>query len=220
MTFRRPAGYSRTALARALADRFDSPFLRHYARAKIASDPLYEAVAGWLAGDLPVLDVGCGAGLMAMFLRQAGFVAPITGIDHDARKIAAARRAAAHVEPPIHFVCADARGLPAHSGSVLLLDVLHYMTSVEVASVLTQTASRIAAGGAAIVREGIDDGSWRYRATLAGEVLARAVRWTRAERLRFPAAEEIRAPFDGFEISVEAAYGGTPFNNHLFVFRK
>ena len=34
-----------------------------------------------------VIDIGCGVGILALYLRQRGFRAPIVGIDHDARKI-------------------------------------------------------------------------------------------------------------------------------------
>ena len=69
-----------------IASRYPRGFLRTYVRAKLASDPVYAAVFEQLRGsDLPVIDVGCGVGILAMYLRQRGFTAPIVGIDHDAR---------------------------------------------------------------------------------------------------------------------------------------
>ena len=71
-----------------------------------------------------------------------------------------------------------------------------------------------------IIRDGIRDGSWRYRVTYAQEMFSRVVRWLRAERLHFPARDDVIRPFAGFDVEVMPLYGRTPFNNYLFVFRR
>lgn len=210
---------SNRKIAHAIAARFESPFLRHYARSKILRDPLYAAVASRLPA-LPVLDIGCGAGLMALYLRHVGIEAPLLGIDHDVRKIAAAKKASHGVVPSIEFRTGDARELPPHSGSVLLLDTLHYLKPPEARALLAEVAQRTAPGGVAVIRDGIRDGSWRYRVTAAAEVVARTIGWLKADGLHFPAAGDITGAFAGFDVAVEPSYGGTPFNNYLFVFRR
>lgn len=202
----------------AIAPRYDTRFLRWYARSKLATDPLYDAVAQRLRGHPhPVIDVGCGIGLMAFHLRSQGFAQPITGIDHDAAKIAEASRAAYE---GIRFTTGDARDpIPAGS-SVLLLDVLHYFAAEEQARILENAARAVPPGGVAIIRDAVRDGSWRYRATYAAELFARGIRWIRAERLHFPTRERIAGAFEGFEAQVTPLWGATPFNNYLFVFTR
>jgi len=206
-----PAASSATADVAAL---FDSRFLRNYARSKLARDPVYAAVASRLP-ELPLLDLGCGVGLLALSLRQRGFRAPVTGIDHDPRKIEAASKArgadtlvrVGDVRDPIDF-----------QGSVALLDVLHYFSDDDQQRILRNAASCVAPGGVAIIRDAVRDGSWRYRATYIEETFARSIGWLRGERLNFPTRESIVAAFDGFAAEIVPMWGRSPFNNYLFVF--
>jgi 2-polyprenyl-3-methyl-5-hydroxy-6-metoxy-1,4-benzoquinol methylase len=78
-----------------VASLFDTRFLQYYTRGKLSRDPVYDAVIARLRGStLPLLDVGCGAGIFAFYLRECGLEMPLTGIDHDAKKIAVANTVA------------------------------------------------------------------------------------------------------------------------------
>ena len=194
--------------------RYETAFLRGYARSKLATDPLYAAVADRLRGTSgAIADIGCGIGLMAAYLREEGFAQPILGVDHDAAKIEQARRAV----PSATFEVGDARDpIPASVTCVLLLDVLHYFGEAEQSAILAQAAR----AELVIIRDGLHDGSWRYRATKLAEMFARGIRWTKGERLNFPTRERITGAFGGFTAAVTPMWGATPFNNYLFVFRK
>jgi len=152
-------------VTRDVAALFDSRFLRGYARSKLARDPVYAAVASRLP-ELPLLDLGCGVGLLAFSLRQRGFRSPILGVDYDARKIDAARRAG---DGSVEFRRADVRDPIDVRGNVALLDVLHYFTDEDQQQILRNVAACVAPGGVAIIRDAIRDGSWRYRATYVEE---------------------------------------------------
>jgi len=192
---------------------YETRFLRNYARSKLATDPLYAAVAQRLRDTTgTVADIGCGIGLMAAYLRDDGFAQPIIGVDHDEAKIAQARRAV----PSAAFVVGDARDAIPNVSSVLLLDVLHYFDDDEQSRILANAAR----ADLVIIRDALHDGTWRYRMTKVAEMFARAIRWTKAERLNFPTRERIVSAFDGFRIEVTPMWGATPFNNYLFVFRK
>jgi trans-aconitate methyltransferase len=201
-----------------IAARFESTFLRTYASSKLATDPVYEAVAQRLRGHVhPIIDVGCGIGLMSFHLRERGFTQPITGIDHDAAKIASANRLSSD---GLRFTTGDARDALPHGASVLLIDVLHYFNADEQARILANAVSAVPSGGVVIIRETIADHSWRFRMTYAAEVFARGIRWIRAERLHFATRDQITSAFAGFGAEVTPLWGRTPFNNYLFVFTK
>lgn len=202
----------------ALVSRYPTPFLRSYVRAKIATDPAYEAVFESLRGSSqPLLDIGCGVGVLALYLRERGFTPAILGIDHDRRKIEIARRAAAGDET-LSFQVGDARLPIEFRGNIVLLDVLHYFTDEDQATILRNVA---AAGFTVLVRDGLRDGSLRYRLTYAQESLARIGGWLKAERLNFPTHQMIERSFNGgFGRDVKPMFGRMPFNNYLFVFRR
>jgi trans-aconitate methyltransferase len=200
-----------------IAAKYPTRFLRSYVRSKLARDPMYEAVLAHLRGSgEPLLDVGCGVGVLEAFLRARGVGVPIVGIDSDAAKIAVARQ----VVPDASFHEGDALSLPPFHGTVVILDVLHYLTSAGQQQLLLQALDHTS--GLVIVREAVRDRSMRYRMTVAQETFARAVRWLRVPRLNFPTVEQIVAPFHarGFEVSVRPMWGTTPLNNYLFVFSR
>jgi 2-polyprenyl-3-methyl-5-hydroxy-6-metoxy-1,4-benzoquinol methylase len=205
-----------------IASRFQSGFLHYYTRSKLSADPLYAAVAERLQGHgAPLVDIGCGIGLMEMYLRECGYTGPITGVDHDSRKIAEAQRMAASYEG-LEFATGDAQDAIRRGSSLLLLDVLHYLRTEEQQHLLASAADAVPPGGVVVVRDAIRDGTWRYRITNVQEILARCSRWLRADRLNFPTRELIVAPFAGrdFDVEVMPLWGRTPFNNYLFVFRR
>jgi SAM-dependent methyltransferase len=200
-------------VASRIAARYPSAFLRAYVRAKVRIDPVYAAVFDRIGDSTdPLLDVGCGAGILAAYLRTRGFAAPIHGIDHDERKVSVA----SSVVHDATFEVADARCPIAHHGTVVLLDLLHYFRSGDQETILASAAN----AKTVIIRDAVRDGSWRYRLTYAQETFSRAVRWLRAERLHFQTRDEIVRPFASFEAEVVPLYGRTPFNNYLFVFRR
>jgi SAM-dependent methyltransferase len=202
----------------AIASRYPTQFLRSYARVKIATDPAYSAVFELIRNTSdPLLDIGCGVGLMAFYLRERGMRTPIVGIDHDRRKIEIARRVA-DGDQSLSFDVGDARRPVQFRGNVVLLDVLHYFSDSDQSVVLRNAA---AAGGMIIIRDGIRDGSLRYRLTYVQETLARVGGWLKAERLNFPTRKSIESSLDGkFGEEVMPMFGRTPFNNYLFVFRR
>jgi len=188
--------------------------LRSYVRWKVKTDPVYGAVFERLRGTSdPIVDVGCGAGVLAAYLRARGFEAPVTGVDHDARKIAIARGLGLR---DATFDIGDAGAIDL-SGTIVMLDLLHYFDAAAQASLLRRAA---AASNLVIIRDAVRDGSWRYRATYAQEAFARAIRWLKAERLNFPSRETIVDAFAGFDAEIVPLWGRTPFNNYLFVFRR
>ena len=189
-----------------------------YARSKLRSDPLYPGVIEALRGsDAPLLDLGCGIGLLAHALRAAELDLPYRGIDNDAAKIAEARRAAGNAAlAGVDFVFADlGAGLPLHRGSVAILDVLQFVPPAVQDAILDAAIAMLTPGARLVIRTGLDDGSQRARTTRSIDTLSRTVRWMNAGPKCYPDADALQARFAaaGLQAQFTPLYGNTPFNN-------
>ena len=190
----------------------------YYARSKLRSDPLYPGVVDALRGsDAPLLDLGCGIGLLAHALRAAGLALPYHGVDNDAAKIAQARRAAGNAAlPGVDFAVHDlAGGLPAHRGSVALLDVLQFVPLQAQDAILDAAIAMLVPGARLVIRTCLDDGSRRARTTRSIDTLSRVLRWMNAGPEHYPEVDAMQAKFAaaGLQAEFTPLYGNTPFNN-------
>jgi 2-polyprenyl-3-methyl-5-hydroxy-6-metoxy-1,4-benzoquinol methylase len=210
---------SRAALKR-IAARCAARWDKFYVPSKLATDPVYGAVASELQGSsLPVLDIGCGIGLLTHYLRECGHGVPMTGFDYDGRKIASARAMSAGMSD-VNFSVGDARcDLPVHQGHVVILDILQFFAPEEQETLLRETAARVARDGKLIIRSALRDESWRYRATVFGDWLAKATHWMKSGPVAYPTAEQFQRVLGeaGLRVTIAPLWGGTPFNSHLIV---
>lgn len=193
-----------------------------YTRSKLASDPVYQAVVREIGqSDLPVLDIGCGIGLLAHYLRTCGYTAPITGFDYDQRKITSAEEMVAKSgHQGLAFSAGDARtGLPDFSGQVVILDILQFFTLDEQNALLTAAAARVAPGGKLVIRTCLRDSSGRYKITVIGDYIAKFTFWMKDAPTAYPDAQQFNEVLSaaGLQVKISPLWGGTPFNNHLIV---
>ena len=207
-----------------VASRFPKPWLRHYVGSKLRSDPVFADAFDALDGSgFPILDVGCGVGLLAFYLRERGVLAHVSGCDIDRRKIAEAKRVSGGTYDATEFFEHDLRNpLPPFSGNVVLFDVLHYLAPARQGTLLGELAACVAPGGMLLIRDCSRDDSARFWMTYLGEKFAQTISWNVGVPLHFPTREAINAAFADSEFSREEqpAWGGTPFNNRLFTFRR
>ena len=203
------------------------PSRRHYYYAlfKLATDPLYDAVASALAGtDAPLLDLGCGVGLLAHVRNAAGLAMSYVGVDNDARKIALATAAAERAElAHTRFATADlALGLPAHQGSVAILDLLQYLPPARVPALIAEAGACVTANGRLIIRSGLQAAGWRTGVTRTADRFARAVRWMNTAPRAYPTHESLLAQLAAQGLMAESRplWGNTPFNNWLVLARR
>lgn len=194
----------------------------YYARAKLRSDPLYPGACAALRGTrAPLLDLGCGLGLLAHALAQDGIALRYFGVDNDARKIVAARRAAARSGlVDAGFETLDlSQALPPHRGSVAILDVLQFFVPSRQLEVVDAMIGMLEPGARLVIRTGLDDGSRSARITRAADHLARLLGWMNAAPVHYPEADLLRARFDaaGLRSAFSPLAGDTPFNNWLIV---
>lgn len=203
---------------------FSSRWLRGYVGGKLRGDVVFRAAYDLLcASEQPILDLGCGIGLLAFYLRERGVAVPIVGVDIDGRKVRQARIAAGPKYRGLEFTEGDvAGGLPAFNGTVTMLDLLHYLPPAQQARLLAELSSRIAPASLLLLRDSPRESSARFWATYAGELFAQAVAWNWKTKLHFASADFINAAFAPAEFTRESrpASEGMPFNNRLFIFRR
>ncbi len=221
-----PARDART-IARAFAPRhpWGNRWDYCYVLSKLRSDPLYPGVLDALRGsDAPLLDMGCGLGLLAHALRHDGQALPYRGVDNDAAKI----RRAAGVARRTGLAASDfevmdlATTLPAHRGSVAILDVLQYLPAEAQSALLRRAAAMLDGDGRLVLRMALADDSRRGRISRIGDRAANWIGWMQFRPRHYPDAATLRALLEqaGLQVSLAPLYGNTPFNNWLLVARR
>lgn len=193
-----------------------------YSLAKLAMDPLYEGVQTAFAGDRsPLLDVGCGIGLLLHCLRAHGHELQYTGVDSDAVKIDIARQAAQRggLQAASFGVCDLTRDFPEHAGSIALLDVLQYLEPAAQEKLIANAARCVTAGGRLVIRGGLDDGSWRATLTRVTDRFGHASGWMSTSFKAQPTQRDLSATFarHGLQAEFRPLWGRTPFNNWLII---
>ncbi len=197
----------------------------YYSLSKLAMDPLYEAVPGAFDEEAePLLDLGCGIGLLLHCLRAGGRKAPYVGVDTDAVKIAAAKAALSRGghDNAAFQVCDLNIQFPQHRGSVALLDVLQYLPQQAQGTLLSQAAQCISKRGRLVIRTGLADRSWRSAMTRATDRFGHLVGWMKTSFKAQPSAQDLRAVLHrhGLQAEFKPLWGRTPFNNWLVIARR
>lgn len=155
----------------------------------------------WLPAErtLPILDVGCGAGLFVDFLRGAGY-ADVTGIDWSAGEVARASEAGIH-----GVALADATEFLSDTkdryGLIAALNVLEHLRKEEILALLRLLHQALVPGGRviAVTPNGLSpfSGATRY--------------WDFSHELAFtPASWRQLAATAGFRPPVFEEYGPLP----------
>jgi len=184
-----------------VATQFSQPWLRRYVRGKLRHDRIYPTAYELLRSSKnPILDIGCGVGLLAFYLRERSCRQPVLGLDLDARKIRYGTTVAAgrydDVELRVHDV---QETIPDFSGNVALLDVLHYLPHAEQTALLSHLAGCVAPGGMLIIRDCPSDARPRFWMTWLAEKFAQAVSWNLNTSLHFPSRSSINGVFGSGE---------------------
>jgi SAM-dependent methyltransferase len=204
---------------------FGNRYDYYYTRTKLRTDPLYPGVLAALRGTrAPVLDLGCGLGLLAHALRADGQDLPYFGVDNDSAKIARAQRVSADLDlRGVRFERMDlARERPAHRGSVAILDVLQYLDPDAQSALLRGAAAMVDEHALFVIRSGVADDSGRARTTRVADRLANVVGWMQFRPRAYPTLAGLRATLEaaGLRVDARPLYGDTPFNNWLIVARR
>lgn len=222
---RGPSGSGDAETCARIAARFDGRWQQGYVRGKLRHDPAFAAVSASLhdaAAALPVLDLGCGMGLLGQWLREHGHRGDYLGVDHDPRKVSAGRAAARGLEPPLELRVGDLTELLPWRGHVVLLDVLHYLDCDDQRTLLAAAADRLAGEGLLLIRSVLRDASWRYRVTQIEERLLVLAGWMRTPARHVPTQAELENVLAdaGLSLATRPLWGHTPFNSWLLIARR
>ena len=215
------------AAAFAPARLFGSRWDYFYSRSKLASDPLYPGVCEALRDSTaPLLDIGCGLGLLAHALRADGIGLHYRGIDNDAGKIERARAAARRqglsdvgferIDLAAPGFSLDALG---HCGSVAILDVLQFIPPDAQDRTVDAAIGMLAPGARLVIRTGLAGHDARARITRAVDWLSRVLRWMNTGPKAYPERAALASLLAdrGLRSTFTPRWGGTPFNNWLLV---
>ena len=207
-----------------IANLYDNFLQRSYVRGKLACDPVYAATVALVAGtNLPLLDIGCGIGLLGHCLYAQGHTQRYLGLDHDPRKITAGRAALQRsgLDAMMELRCADVAELPPTHGHVTLLDVLHYLAADRQLALLQTATGHLAPQGCLIIRNVLREKTWRFHATRVEEFFLHASGWIPGGPQHYPSVDELRVPLEnaGLDVHIRPLRGHTPFNSYLIVAR-
>lgn len=212
-------------------------FAWHFARGKLSGDPAFLGLLehGLIGDGERLLDLGCGQGLLASWLRAArrqseagdwpaGWPAPprlarIAGIELMPRDV---ERARAALGDTAEFAAGDIRDAAfGRADTVVILDVLHYIDPAAQDAVLARVRTALRPGGALLLRVGDAGAGWAFRWSNWVDHAAMFARGHGYVRLYCRPLPAWRASLEalGFRVAAMPMSAGTPFANVLLVAR-
>lgn len=160
---------------------------RFHVRARWLTCP-FPAIERNVPGAGRVLEVGCGHGLLSLYLALSNTGRQVEGIDIDEHKILLAQQAAANLQPDeasVSFRAVEPGTMPdGPFDAIVINDVLYLMPEELRRSVLDACAERLATDGVLLVKEVDITPRWKFRIAHAQEVVAtRVLKYTQGAQL-------------------------------------
>ena len=205
-----------------IANSYDHWLQRRYVKGKLAADPAYAATEALIKNrPMPLLDIGCGIGLLGQYLHARGVVMRYLGVDSDPRKIEAGNRALRQsgLDGLLHLRQTDGTAHQPIRGHVALLDVLHYLPREGQHALLENAIAHLAPGGLLVIRNVLRERSWRYALTRVSEFFLSVSGWMRVGAQHYPSAAELRGQLEaaGLAVNIRPLHGKMPFDSYLLV---
>lgn len=159
-----------------------------------------------------VLEVGCGHGLLSLYLALCSPTREVLGVDIDEHKIVLARNAAAHLGPDEAKVSFEtiATGEPAERlpagpcDAIVIADVLYLLPADRRREVLAACVERLAPDGVLLVKELDTRPRWKHRLGTAQEIVAtRVLRFTQGDEVDIAPMSEFADHLRGLGLTTE-----------------
>ena len=197
--------------------------VRAHVRIRWATCPFGPVAAALpLAGR--ILEVGCGHGLLSLYLALASADRRVTGIDVDGDKVDAARAAAAKGGLAATFAAVEGGDLPEGPwDGIAIVDVLYLLAAADQRSLLQSCAEALSPGGVLAVKEMAPVPRWKARWNVVQETAAvKLLGITEGEELTFLTPAELGSAMvaAGLEVSERPLHRRYPHPHHLLVGRK
>lgn len=215
-------------------------FAYHFARGKLAGDPIFRALLqrGILPTEGLLLDLGCGQGsLFAWLLAAQGLHArgqwpsdwpappsglKLRGVDLVSSDVTRAHKAWGRTHPTVTIEQGDMREATlGQPDAVTILDVLHFISPNEQAQLLQRIYAALPPGGVLVTRVGDASAGWRFRMSQAVDQVASFLRGYRSPELYTRTLTDwlhlLRGI--GFEVAADDMSEGQPYANVMLVCR-
>lgn len=202
----------------------DSPLLtRVHVRVRWATCP-FPAVAAEVPEEGRILEVGCGHGLLSVYLALTSPGRHVLGIDVDEDKLDAARAADTRGDLDCTFEVAEGDRIPDGPwDGIAIVDVLYLLPADAQRALLATCAAGLAPGGRLVVKEMAPVPRWKAAWNTAQEVAAvKLLGITAGSELTFLTPAELGAAMAGAGLDVRERplHKGYPHPHHLLVGRK
>jgi 2-polyprenyl-3-methyl-5-hydroxy-6-metoxy-1,4-benzoquinol methylase len=155
-----------------------------------------------------VLEIGCGHGLLSLYLALSSPARRVVGVDIDRDKIAVARRAAERLdegEAHVSFLAVEPGELPEGPfGAVVICDVLYLLGPHARTELIEASAGRLGPDGVLLIKEAARTPRWKGLLTVAQEHLATSVlRITEGDSVDFADPDQFAAQLTGLGFASE-----------------
>ncbi len=215
------AQQNRKVIAMKIAKAFETGrWLRGYIQGKLLADPVFHVACESIPKQGgSVTDLGCGLGLLGLWLKAHGHRVTYRGCDLGGWKIQAGHLAALRLgyEGVTFHECDMMQFSLGNADVVCAFDILHYLPDEAQERLVCRLAEAARGGSLVLVRNGMRGCGWRSLVTLMEEWWTRCSGWIGGGRINFPERESLVAAFDREGCSVEVCplWGRTPFSSYL-----
>ena len=186
----------------------------------------FPAIEAEVPVDGDVLEVGCGHGVLSLYLALEKPGRRVTGVDIDMDKISAAGRAAGGLhtgEAAVRFETVDPGYRPAGEwDAIVIADVLYLLPEAEQRALLGAAASALRPRGRLVVKEVGTTPQWKARWNRFQETLATgffSITDSTGDGLSFVDPEQMQGWLadDGLDVTGRAIDHGYPWPHYIIV---